>query len=94
MPSRGIHNQSPQNNWATLDHLRTRLQSEHDEYGMPLPGSRYEPNFSNEERTVLCCWLCNNIRGILTQIATEDLSFAFEDGIWKLQIRRADDTKA
>lgn len=68
MPCRGIHNQSPFDDLATLDHLRTRLD-----------GARYEPNMSNEERTVLCCWKCNNVRGTLTQLVTEELSLVIDE---------------
>lgn len=56
MPKRGVHNSTPTNDLATVDHLRSRLNT-----------SRHEPNVTNEERTVLSCWQCNNIRGILDQ---------------------------
>src|ERR1035437_6915931 len=42
---------------ATVDHLRTRLHQD----------ERKAPNLNNEERTVLACWQCNQIRGILDQ---------------------------
>lgn len=62
LPPRGVKRYMPPMNLATLDHLRTRMD-----------GDREEPNSTNEERTVLCCWQCNNIRGVLHQKATQNL---------------------
>lgn len=53
---------SPPPNMATLDHIRSRLGTNKD---------RNEPNNNNEERTVLACWQCNLIRGILDHKSTE-----------------------
>jgi hypothetical protein len=72
----------PLPNMATLDHLRTRLHIDYDEYGAPLPGTRQEPNYNSEERTKLSCWTCNNIRGKFDQLATQ--TFTLELGKAKL----------
>jgi hypothetical protein len=61
MPERGKHDALPVENLATIDHLRTRLHKE----------ERSKPNKNNEERTVLACWVCNNLRGILDQKTME-----------------------
>lgn len=41
---------------ATIDHLRTKLMK-----------NRKQPNYTNEERTVLSCFECNQVRGILDE---------------------------
>lgn len=45
-------------NYATLDHLRTRLDP-----------NRRDPNNNNEERSVLACLNCNCLRGRLIQLS-------------------------
>ena len=63
LPPRGSTKIEHRDNLATLDHLRTRLDD-----------NRLQPNDSNEERTTLACWACNNRRGILSQIAHEEVT--------------------
>jgi hypothetical protein len=56
LPDRGEHFPIAPDNLATIDHLRSRLQQ-----------SRQEPNHGVEERTVLACFQCNHLRGLLDQ---------------------------
>lgn len=77
LPVRGVNTRHPPDNLATLDHLRTRLHIEYDEYGEPVVGCRHEPNTTNEERTCLACLKCNNIRGILDQKSTQDMTIIY-----------------
>ncbi len=69
MPERGKHDAIPVENLATIDHLRTRLHQE----------ERSKPNTTNEERTVLACWACNNTRGNLDQKSTEVLTITYTE---------------
>jgi hypothetical protein len=62
LPQRGNNRALPTPNLATLDHLRTRMDH-----------NRTEPNNTNEERSVLSCWRCNQLRGICDQKATQDI---------------------
>jgi hypothetical protein len=61
LPHKGENRNQYDANLATLDHLRSRLEM-----------SRHEPNFSNEERTVLSCLLCNHTRGRIAQMLTQN----------------------
>ena len=74
MPERGKHNAKPFDNLATVDHLRSRLHN----------NLRQEPNDSNEERTVLACWKCNNIRGVLDQKSTQKIIIRIQEPQCKL----------
>lgn len=65
LPPRGATRIEHHDNLATLDHLRSRLKPD-----------RQIPNNTNEERTVLSCWLCNNLRGRLDQLATQEVTIA------------------
>lgn len=65
LPPRGATRIEHKDNLATLDHLRSRLKP-----------NRQEPNTTNEERTVLSCWKCNNIRGRLDQLVTQEITIA------------------
>ena len=59
LPPKGEAKVIPTPDLATLDHLRTRLDK-----------NRQEPNVNNEQRTLLACWQCNNLRGRLHQLVT------------------------
>lgn len=56
LPIRKHTYKKPVKNLATLDHLRTRFDKD-----------RSDPNYSNQERTVLSCYNCNVTRGLLAE---------------------------
>jgi hypothetical protein len=66
LPPRGQARIEHRNDLATLDHLRSRLHS-----------SRKIPNNTNEERTCLSCWHCNNVRGRLDQLSTQEITIHY-----------------
>jgi hypothetical protein len=70
MPTRGKHENPASDNLATIDHLRSRFDHLW----------RLEPNITNEERTVLSCWACNNTRGILHQKAIQPMTIKILQG--------------
>lgn len=81
LPKRGSNPKKKPLNLATLDHLRTRLHIAYDVDGNPLPGCRHEPNNTNEERTVLSCWSCNQVRGIMDQKSTQPITIVYRKPI-------------
>jgi hypothetical protein len=45
---------TPADNMATTEHLRNRLHPD-----------KHEPNPEYDERTVVACWRCNNLRAAM-----------------------------
>lgn len=66
LPPRGQTRIDHRPDYATLDHLRSRLHS-----------NRQIPNNTNEERTCLSCWQCNNLRGRLDQLSTQEITIDY-----------------
>lgn len=64
LPPKGDPKALPSPDWATVDHIRTRLDK-----------NRRDQNIENAPRTVLACWECNNLRGRLHQLAIQEYIF-------------------
>lgn len=62
-PNPGADNSPKANNLATIEHLRSRFRED-----------RYEPNHTNEQRLVLACLECNNLRSKLETKVEFDLT--------------------